>query len=200
MAKFKYNRRNAEYTHSNGKAVQPQTINQWVMDSIDAAKDSLRNDAQRMADKKLSVNAWRDKMREHIRAGHRNMAKLAYGPELSPKQLGRLGAIVKAQYKYLDNFVAGIKNKSVSRESSVSRSLLYLDALWATFQNELRRAKKDAGFTTCVNILNEEADNCTECPELTDKGEIPIDDMPMIGMRKCSIGCRCSIEYFRPAS
>lgn len=198
MAKFKYSKANAEYRHANGKPVRPQTINEWVKATIENAQASVRADTQAMADRKLSIDKWRDRMREHIRAGHRNMSKLAYGPKLSAKELGRLGAIVKAQYRYLDKFAAGLKARSIPRSAATAnRAALYIRAMWATFQNELKRAKLDAGFTTCINVLDDEADSCTECPDLTDKGEIAIADMPNVGTRKCALGCRCSIEYFR---
>lgn len=198
MAKFKYSKTNAEYLHGNGKPVRAQVINQWVKDAIENAQASVRDDTQKLVDRKLSVDKWREKMREHVRAGHRNMAMLAYGPKLNAKELGRLGAIVKAQYKYLDKFAAGLKDRSIARNgAAVNRAALYIKAMWATYQNELKRAKLDAGYATCLNVLDDEADSCKECPELTDKGEVPIADMPNIGTRECSIGCRCSIEYFR---
>lgn len=198
MGKFKYDKANAQYLYGNGKAVSNATMNTWARGAIENAKASLTVDTQKLVDRKVSINAWANTMRDHIRGGHRMMAKLAYGPNLSAKQAGRLGAIVKKQYKFLNNFVAGLKNKSIARDASaINRANLYLQSLWLTYQNELNRAKKEAGFTLAANNLDEEAANCIECPELTDKGYISIDDMPLIGFRACQLGCKCSIEYAR---
>lgn len=199
MAKqFKYNTANAEYTYYNGQPVTTRTLNSWAKIAIENAQISLSKDTHRMVDRKLSIDAWSNKMRDHIRAGHRMMAKLAYGPTLSAKQAGRLGAIVKAQYKYLDNFTRGLKDKSINRtDAAVSRANLYLKAMYATFQNELKRAKQDAGYTHALNILDDDSESCVECPTLTALGWMPIENMPFIGMRICNIGCNCEIEYAR---
>lgn len=202
MPKFKYSKREAEYRYANGRPVAAQTMNAWARTAIENAEAAIAQDAAALGSRKLTLAQFRDKMREHIRAGHRNMAKMAYGPNLSPRELGRLGAIVKAQYKFLDNFLAQIRSRKIKRDAAAVplRAKLYVRALWATYQNELKRAKKDAGFTHAANVLDDEAESCQECPDLTDRGYIPIDDMPNIGQRACSIGCRCSLEFSRVAS
>lgn len=196
MPAFTWSTKQGRYQYRNGKAVPRETLGGWVSDAIESSQEEIDAQTRGLVDGVITVAAWLLFMRGVLRAGHRMMAQLAYGPSLSPKQLGRLGAIVKAQYRYLDAFTAAIENGDLPLTAGLAtRAVMYAEAFWTTWQNETAAAQGDRGMTEILNVLDENAEHCDGCLEETARGWIPLGDEVPIGARDCLVRDRCSFEY-----
>jgi hypothetical protein len=73
---------------------------------------------------------------------------------------------------------------------------MYADALYSTFANvQTAREASLGGQRYARRIIDPAAEHCDECPELADRGWVPIEEMVPIGDTTCLTNCRCEIEY-----
>jgi len=195
-AVYAWSRKQGRYQYRNGRPVQQDTLSGWVGAAIESSQGRIAELTERRVAGTINTAEWTIGMREELRAGHRMMAHLAHGPELSKQQLGRLGAVMRAQYKYLNAFSAGIDSGDVPLSGAmVSRAKMYTEALWATWQNEGTAAQARRGKTKIINILNPSAEHCAGCLAESARGWVDIGKEVPIGARDCRVRDRCHFEY-----
>jgi hypothetical protein len=196
MPDYLWSKKQARYQYKNGKPVADATMGDWLQAAIENSQSRLGHLTQDLADKKINLSAWVTSMRDEIRAAHRFAFNMAHGPALTRNQLGKLGSVVRAQYKYLDAFANGIENGEVLLSSATgSRAKMYADAFWNTWQNELVSARQSKGFTEQRNILSAKGTSCAGCIRETGRGWVKIGQLSPIGSRDCKSKDRCSFQF-----
>lgn len=137
-------------------------------------------------------------MAEQIKRGHRAMAILSYGgaENMTPKEWGRVGQLVKAQNGFLANFVNQIENGEVALgDALAARARLYMEALYGSYQNLSLDREKKAGVMMAKRLLSA-AQHCPQCPGYQRTEWTPIDEITPIGVNcDCKVNCRCTIVY-----
>lgn len=196
VAAFAWSNRQGRYQYRNGKPVKDETMGRWIEAALESSKARVRSLTDRLVSGDVNTAEWAIAMRDELRAGHRMMAQLAHGPELSRSQLGRLGAIMRAQYGYLNAFSSGLESGDIATNAAIiTRAEMYIDAMWNTWQNESANAKARRGFTKIRNILDPFAKHCAGCISETARGWIAIGTEIPIGARDCRVRDRCRFEY-----
>lgn len=163
--------------------------------AVDSSKEKIGKLTQRLVDGKINVSAWHEAMKAEIKAAHRAAAMLANGGKLDARAAGRLGAALKAQYKFLGNFARQIENKEIPLGArTVARARLYAQAVMTTYQ-KAKVARAQAAGVEMYRLVLAPAEHCPECLADSQLDFVPIGSLADIGQRECMSNCRCSWEY-----
>lgn len=79
----------------------------------------------------------------------------------------------------------------------VSRTGMYAEAAYATFQNNVAAREFDSGVTLGRRICAEDEASCDECVAAAQASEdfVPLDELDEIGTLTCLNNCRCEFEF-----
>ena len=195
-AKYKWSVSRSRYTYTKtGRAVPESRVRAGLQAAVDSSKEKIGKLTQRLVNGKINVSAWHEAMKAEIKAAHRAAAMLANGGKLDARAAGRLGAVLKAQYKFLGNFARQIENGDVTLGArTVARARLYAQAVMTTYQKAKLARAKAAGIEMYRLVLSP-AEHCDECLADAALDFVPIGSLPEIGSRTCLINCKCSWEY-----
>jgi hypothetical protein len=175
-----------------------------VLDELEKVRDGYKARvlalSQQLQRGEINLPAWTISMRDEIKSMHLTSAAVAKGglKQMSPADRGRLGALTKQQYAYLNRFSRQVANGLPLNGKFLRRAQMYVDASRGTFFETERKMKKDAGFTEEINVLNAK-ESCAECSAEAGKGWVSIGTLSAVGSRICRTNCRCEIELRRAA-
>lgn len=79
-----------------------------------------------------------------------------------------------------------------------SRSRLYAESLYATYENNVAAREVDSGASLGRRVCEEDTESCEECVAAADTFFAPIEDLPEIGSLQCFSNCRCFFEFAEP--
>lgn len=181
---------------STGRFVGNAQIRNALDTAISKAKTEIASLGEDLRSGRITLEDWQVAMREQIKAQHLSSAALARGgfAQMTQADYGRVGGTVASHYRYLNNFVADIKQGAPFDGTFTNRVRLYAEASRSTYEAAAREVADDGGATEERNILGV-ADHCDECISLTDDGWVPIGTMPPPGRRQCGVNCRCRMTY-----
>jgi hypothetical protein len=195
---FTYDPRAGRYRYKSSGRFVSRTV---IRDALDAALESRRNRmrllSEQLVNGEISTFRWYREMRRAIKDVHIYSAALAEGgwDRFRPEQWGRVGALIRDEYRYLARFRAQIASGQQLLDGSfLARVELYLEAGRSTHHVFEREVMIEIGMAEERNVL-QPADHCSECVELTERGWVPIGELPPIGKRICKSRCRCYVEY-----
>ena len=128
---------------------------------IDVAKQRTDSLASQYSRGQISIEQWREGMRQEIRINHINEYMLGHGGRnsMTPADWGRVGQRVQVQYRYLDGFVNDIVAGNLTDAQIAARARMYVEASSAAFEqgNVLARgapalpAYPGDGSTQCLS-------------------------------------------------
>lgn len=79
-----------------------------------------------------------------------------------------------------------------------SRSQLYTESLYATYENNVAAREVDAGASLGRRVCEEDQESCEECVAAASTFFEPIENIPEIGSLTCFSNCRCFFEFAEP--
>jgi hypothetical protein len=149
----------------------------------------------------VSVNAWRARTRELVKDVNLYSAAAARGgwAQMTPRDYGRVGRAVRAQYGYLERFAREIANGLPLDGRFLVRVALYAKSGRTLYGEIVGQLMGTAGFDQERNRLGA-ADHCTgagSCVEQTSRGWVARGSLIPIGQRLCLGNCECFIQYRR---
>lgn len=149
---------------------------------------------------KLSLKEWEAGMAKRIKAVHATSYLIGKGGSLrydSQIDKGRLGSIVRREYKYLRNFSEAIRDGKLSKPQIRARARSYMVSAYKTEQRAEQYSHADNGYKYEKNVLGD-AEHCPDCVYFSGLGIVPIGSTPPIGEgRQCQGSCRCHKDYFQ---
>ena len=97
---------------------------------LDAQRDAAADLAGRLASGDIPVGEWQRLMRRDVKDSFIDQYVLAHGGRgtMTQSDWGRIGAMVKEQYSYLDGFAKAIENGELSEAQIRARASMYHDA------------------------------------------------------------------------
>lgn len=184
------------YLDSGGRPIAPVTVRGWVDSAVDATKAKIKADAELFTSGKISHDEFFVRLETDIKRMHSGVAQIASGgkAQMTNTLNGRLGSRVRQQLSYLQKFERAVANDEFPLTGVVNRAMLYADSAVGTYEGMRQGLMVDSGMTEAKNMLGD-AIHCSECPELSARGYIPINEMPPVGSRECGPRDRCSVEY-----
>jgi hypothetical protein len=195
VPQFKWSEKRREYIYGNSRAVPAETLDGWIAAAAEKAEARMRGIAQRFADGEINYSQWVIDSKNEIRVAARGMAQIAYGGKLTPKQAGRLGAMVKVQYGFFNDFAALVESGQVlPGQGLIGRAGLYGANAYPIYQYFVGDREKAAGAKEERNILGSRGASCSGCIGESARGWVKIGKMIPIGSRQCRARCRCRRE------
>jgi hypothetical protein len=173
-----------------------------VRQGLDRALDHRANDIRaaslRLRDGEISLVEWRRAMREATKDTHVYSAAAARGgfARMAPDDYGRVGALIKKQYGFLEKFLDEINNGLALDGHFVARSALYVQAARSTYERTNRHEQEEGGMNEEKNVLHP-AEHCGQCVRQTARGWVRIGALVPIGERTCLGNDRCTMRYRR---
>lgn len=179
-----------------GRFVGPQQMRELRDTFTRAMYDDATGLIDRLATKQVKLNAALAEARGIVRAVQIDNYVMARGgrKRMTSTDWGRLGALIKSEYGYLQNFFKDIQDGKVSQAGAVHRMRMYVDAGREAYNLGERVAAKEAGLREERNVLSN-AEHCAGCIAETQRGWVAIGKLKPLGTRDCRRNDRCDIEY-----
>lgn len=195
---FSWDPQASRYRGPGGRFLSRTQVVGALNDTLDRTRKKLNEVARQLQAGQISLTSWQRQTRGLVKSIHLYSAAAARGgwDQLGPADFGRLGARIKAQYRYLDRFARQLASGDVDYlgDGFLNRVDLYGQAGRATFMLEERADRKAKGYTEERSILNA-ADHCLDCLSEAAAGWSPIGSLIPIGSRQCRANCRCDFDY-----
>lgn len=152
---------------------------------------------------RISLEAWRIEMKRMVKHVHLGAATIAKGgrQQMTPADYGRVGQRVRAQYAYLEGWVAEIAAGRAPLDGRLtSRARLYLAAGRPTYvavrEADLRRAGFDEERSVLtLAVSGKPIEHCDQCPIEERKSWQALGTMVPLGDRQCGVSDKCRVEF-----
>jgi len=206
MARFEWRSKLAQFWNRTvGRLVtrlQVRDVSREVLE-----KSLAQEWARAAANGDMSVQAWHQAMRDEIRKNviEQYLAGRGGTGPMTKAEYGRIGAVIKEQYKWLDRFAAQMEAGEVSEGAAANRARMYINSAWEANERAYRIAAEVAGMKRVRWVWNPEAEHCDDCEDLNNSGWHPVNPWPFKNGRKdmypgsgdtiCLTSCRCFLEY-----
>jgi hypothetical protein len=195
---YTYDPRIDRYRDARGRFVSREAVRQAMNDVLDTLAVRVRDMAADLREGRISLVEWQRQMETHIKNAHLTSAAVAAGgwERMTQADYGRVGAIVREEYRYLREFVRAIENGLPLDGNIGRRSVLYMRQGHTTFYTFTQLRQMLIGKTQKRNRMTQ-AEHCSGCIDMTQKGWVDINDPTYvpIGSRECLSQCRCFEEY-----
>lgn len=186
--------------NANGRFLSSRNVVSALETQIDASRSAMAQVTESLRNNRISLSDWRSEMVNHIKTIH--VAQYAAGQggwaQMTASDYGRIGNVLKEQYRYLNGFTHDLQEQMFSKggidRRADARAGLYAEAGHATFEASRRLERFEAGMGYERRVLGS-AEHCSDCVEYADRGWQPLHTLPAIGDSQCHSNCRCTFEY-----
>ena len=180
-----------------GRFVPSATVRRELDRYLDASDDAARALARALRNREVSLADWELGMRRQIKNVHLNAVALERGgwQNLTPRDYGRAGQIIREQYGYLKNFGVEIASGKQRLDGTLgTRAKLYSQAARTSLYKS--KAANMRLEVTHVRTRRSARDSCRQCLDLDGKVfRINDPSFPLPGQRICRANCQCHLEY-----
>lgn len=175
-------------------------LTDYSLNSIQASQEAIVELSKLIADKGLTPTAWMNLMREELKFEYIRQYLLGVGglTEMTQSDWGKLGAMLKEQYKYLNGFRDDLASGNYTPEQIQGRAGMYINSSKEAFEKAQEKVMSDAGAEEELWVLGDvKTEHCPDCLEFADQGWQPVGTFPMPGEGKtrCLTACGCHKEY-----
>lgn len=190
------------FRNERGQFVSPASV-RAVIDAIaDGASARMADAAQRMLAGNLSLAEFQAELMRMAKLAHVAAATVANGGQarMTPSAYGRVGAAIKAQYRYAQGFAQAVADGTQPLDGTLAaRARQYGHAARVYFEAEQLRSMQ-ARRVLCRNRINS-GESCVGCRAESAKGWVTPAEMIPIGSRHpCLSRCRCTISYSKESA
>jgi hypothetical protein len=178
----------------NGKPIPQQRVRQWVLATVERAKERLKGIGDSYLDHR-NTSQWIIDSRSELTKMHTALAMIAQGgrEQMDVKSWGRVGQMIRGEAEYLRQFEISLAKGEVSDLQMLSRIVQYGEAGWVTYQNMVAHRERTAGVQYAKWEVDESAENCDGCVGAV--GVHKLEDLPEVGSHECRSNCRCTITF-----
>jgi hypothetical protein len=140
---------------------------------------------------RISLNQWREEMRDVIKAAQMGPSAIAAGgyDQMTQADFGRVGQRIRREYQYLEQWVEQIKGGLPIDNRMESRSRQYIRSGRTTFLALESQDMAERGFW--ARNVTRAGEHCAECLAEEAKGLVPVNQLKPIGQRQCLGNCNC---------
>lgn len=197
---YRWSPRAARYRDPRtGRFVSQASVRRALDGAIEGAEREVRRLADDLRERRISLAEWELAMRRQVKDVSLYSAAASKGgwAQLSPSDLGRVGAHVRGQYDYLRRFAQQIQSGEQPLDGRFAQRMsLYVRGGRSLYHRTEEREQALRGMQEKRNIRFP-GDSCAGCIAAEAAGWVPIEgsDVPEIGERECRANCRCRWEY-----
>ena len=186
------------YRGANGRFVAASRIEALGESYITgAAIANVENMTQRFIDGGIPLEVWQERMKQEIKDTYLVELQIGRGGRnaLTYSDWGRVGQLLREQYRYLRNFAEEIKAGNLSAAEIMRRAKMYANGAKRAFWIGKTAAMEGAGFDEERRDLSP-AEHCVSCIGYAEQGWQPIGSLPEPGeASECLTNCKCTKRY-----
>lgn len=181
---------------ASGRFVSAETVRTVVDHVVAGSAVEIERLALRVSTGAMPIAEWQSQMAQTLRLLHTGQAAAAAGgwANMTQADWGRVGAELRAQYRWLEGFAQDIETGRVSGGAILTRASMYADAARGTYEQTRRAIMRRNGAREERRVLGK-ADHCDCCIGEAGRGWQPIGTLIRIGGCTCIVNCKCSFEY-----
>lgn len=196
---FSFDKEHGTYRRrSTGQFVSRREIRSVIDKAIEKQERSLQRLAQKLQQGTYDLARWQNESADVLKELHLWNGAAGRGGwgEMTQSDYGRVGARLREQYGFLDNFAQQLERgeQRLAGTGFLQRVGMYAQAGRNTYEAVLNNTMRDSQFTQESNQLAE-AEHCAGCLEATAQGWVPIGTLTLPGERDCLTRCKCEIIY-----
>lgn len=195
---FKWDKTKGKYVNSEtGRVVAWPRVKKALEQTISFSRSNVQGLSERLIKGQITLRDWQNAMAAEIKQMHIASEIVARGglANMGPREWGRVGARIRGQYAYLENFASQIELGAQPMDGRLlNRAAMYSYATRGTFENQRRANAVEDGYTQERRVLHAK-EHCDACKQLAGMGWQPINSLPAIGEADCRSNCRCTFEY-----
>lgn len=182
---------------STGRFVTAAQVRTALDMAIMNGQSEIQHISTSLVNGQINLADWQTQMANQIRMIHLASASLAVGgwAQMTPADYGRVGAALRLQYQYLQQFAMQIELGAQPLNGRlITRAMLYGQAGRAFYEEMLREQAIRSGMNQERRVLGA-AEHCDDCVRISGMGWRPIGSLPRIGNSKCRTNCKCAFQY-----
>ena len=203
MAGYTWDSTIARYRDLRGRFVRETTVLQYVDRGIANAQSIGQHIGTLAGEGTLSPSAFNAVMRRELKAEYIRQYVLQRGGRaaMESSDWGRIGGMLREQYRYLDQFTADIAAGNVSPAQARIRTGMYFKSAREAAERARRVAKEGAEYNEVRWVL-QPGENCPDCQAWARLGWQPIEPWPYgancvpgSGCTVCLTNCNCILQW-----
>lgn len=202
---YKWNPKANRYQWFNGSArfVSRETVMAWVDKSL-AATGATSDMLGSMAyNGEIAPRDWAERMRTQIKDEivRQYITGIGGRQNMTQSDWGRVGTIIKDQYKYFRGFAAQVAEGTLTEGQIQARSRMYINSAREAFEKATKKVAKKWGAAEVYWDVDASVENCPGCLNYSALGWVPVDadayegNYPGSGSTQCLTNCHCSLKY-----
>lgn len=202
---YKWNPGAKRYQWFNGRTyfVSRATVLEWVDKSLKASGSAVDLLSNLVANGNISPNDWMPLMRQYIKDEYIRQYITAIGgrSNMTQSDWGRIGSMLKEQYKYLSGFQAQIAGGNLTEGQIRARARMYINSAREAFEKGNRDVALKWGADEMYWDIDTSVENCPDCITYNAMGWVKIEinpydgNYPGSGGTVCLTNCHCGIIY-----
>lgn len=164
----------------------------------DATFNTLENLTRQLYNNDITLEQWQISTASELKDAHLAQSMFANGGKnnMTPANYGRVGGVLRSEYRFLQNFANDIANGKVSEAQALARIRQYGRA---TKQSYWREYKEKSGGLVQWNL--NPAEHCGDCLNLASGGDFGngiyepdrLSTVPGAGDTACRGNCKCTL-------
>lgn len=206
VSQFRFNLEARRFVASNGQFVARETVRAAARSISEAAGREMESASQKFFDGQITHVEWDAAMRLNLRRAFAAEGMVAGGgrAQMTPRMWGRVGALLKKQYQFLNGFGIRIRDgtygDNLEKNGFLAVARQYQNAARVAFERmDALNNIEELGHTTVENILSPLEQHCEgdgSCPSISELGPVSPDDEAWLwpGDRLCRGACGCGVK------
>lgn len=191
---------------ATGRFVPAQMIRDLTQSSIQTSSDISAALAERVVGGTLAPTDWRAVMQNELKGEYIRQYLTGIGgrEQMTKSDWGKVGAMLKEQYKYLNGFAKDVAEKNLTPEQVAMRAGMYFNSAREAFEKANAKVQKAQQRDEVAWMLGA-SEHCEDCLAFAALGWQPVDSdpfggaVPGSGDTRCLTNCQCSLEYRQSA-
>lgn len=188
------------YRGPGGRFVSRRAVRDALDKTLEKTGKRMNQLADDLRNGRVSLDTWLTEMRGAVKSVHLYSTAAAKGgwDQLTKRDFGRVGRLLRDQYVYLDRFAAEIEAGEIALDGRFTRRVrMYMQSGRRTYYDALDRMvdELDGGPFDQERSVLHPADHCDDCIDQAERSWQARGKMIPIGERRCLSNCRCTKEY-----
>lgn len=186
---------------ATGRYMPRQQVLDYVGALIDGRKVVTDRLAQFVATGSINPKDFGETLKGELKRQYVNEYMLGRGGrhQMTQRDWGSIGGMLKEQYKYIPGFVDDLTNKELTEEYIAARAGMYVNSSREAFERAHNRNAEDLGMTEEKWVLGE-TEHCGDCIAFEAQGWQPMGTFPPpgSGATACLTNCGCLLLHRNP--
>jgi hypothetical protein len=180
-----------------GRWISTESVRDWMDTSILHGERTAESWAEAVAADWMTPSQFNLAMRQELKEAYIRQYVVGRGgrEQMTSSDWGRVGGMLRDQYRHLDAFVDDMG--TLSEGQIASRARMYINSQREAFERSNSAVQLDAGKTQELWVLGA-AEHCDDCVALAAMGWTEIGGhgtVPGAGDTACLTNCQCHLEY-----